>query len=511
MRKAFLHLPLVLVLSLALLPGVMSDPGSGGRPLTAGDTHVDQITVDLSTRSGINQYLRSLGVDPSEAVIQRGAHNYAGPNCPGGAWSCTEGVGVVVQLASHDDDDDDDDGDDDGDNLFVCSPEEDAVTANPDVDPGPNVFATCVIVQNSETGRNRAVCREHNEQEDGEVRQLCSILQINISGRNEATVDQLVVMEHDDTTQRSEQRSQIGQLNGTGSNRADVGQRSTLATESEEDEDADVLQEQDAIQESVVKQDSGVGVPVTAAAGDNRVNVFQFHRLEAEVEEASSVEQLQNANTPSLSECNETPNVCSLIDQDSSNGDQRIDVRQIQRHDAEAEDVELAFQKQGSSDFTGGLEAINHQDSTGVSRRSKAQDERQFADVEDAEGPACPPLPNMPCQLQFTGTGPKLNSNQQFNEDNFAFGAQNVLQLASDPTFQQATLDAVAGFVSGLPDGATFRQFVRQNDERAQQTVTGTGFVFARIDCQQGELPGEEEPTILQEEPCTVTGGEGGD
>lgn len=502
MRKAFLHLPLILVLSVALLPGVMSDPGSGGRPLTAGDTHVDQITVDLSTRSGINRYLRSLGVDPSDAVIQRGAHNYAGPNCPGGAWSCTEGVGVVVQLASHSDDDDDDD-DDDGDNLFVCSPKGDATTANPDADPGPNVFATCVIVQDSETGRNRAVCREHNEQDEGVVTQVCSILQVNISGSNQATVDQLVVMEHEDTTQRSVQRSVIGQLSGTGSNRADVGQRSTLTTESEEDESADVLQEQEAIQESVVKQDSGVGVPVTAAAGDNRVNVFQSHRLEAEVEEASSADQLQNANPPSLSECTETPNVCSVVDQDSSNGDQRIDVRQAQRHVAEAEDVEMVFQKQGSSDTTGGLEADNHQDSLGVSRRSKVQDERQFAEVEDSDGPACPPLPDMPCQQQFTGIGPRLNSNQMSHLDNFAFGSQNVLQLASDPTYQQATLEAEAGPISGR---ATFRQSVRQNDATESQTVTGgPGFVFALIRCQQGELPGEEEPSLLQEEPCFVS------
>lgn len=514
MRKALSLFPLVLVVSLVVVPVVMADPGSG-RASRIGSPDRREITVDLSSRGGINQYLASLGIDPGEAIIQRGTHNYAGPKCPGGGWTCTDGIGVVVQLSSgHHRGDDDDDDDDDGHNVFVCSPKGDATTANPDADPGPNTFATCVIVQENDTGRNRATCREHNEQDEGVVTQACSISQVNVSGRNQATVDQSVVMEHDDTTQRSVQRSQIGQLNSTGDNRADVSQRSTLATESEEDEDADVFQEQDAIQESIVNQTTGCTDPTVPLcpepplllgvddAGDNRAEVFQSHRLEAEVEEAASADQLQNADPPAFasSECNESPNICSVADQTSTDGQLRIDVRQVQRHVAEAEDVELVTQQQGSSPLTGGLETVNHQDSNGVARRTKIQDERQFADVEDAIGPSCPPAANMPCQSQFTGIGPKANSNQQFHEDNFALAVQNVIQLASDPFEQQATLEAFAGFASGQ---VTFRQFARQNDATESQTVTGTGFVFAEIRCNQGGV----EPPPTPEDPCIASQG----
>jgi hypothetical protein len=106
----------------------------------------------------------------------------------------------------------------------------------------------------------------------------------------------------------------------------------------------------------------------------------------------------------------------------------------------------------------------------------------------------------MPCQRQFTGVGPKANSNQEFHEDNFAFAAQNVVQLASDPFEQQATLEAFAGFASGEVE---FRQFVRQNDATEQQTVTGTGFVSATIRCNQGGF----EPPPTPEEPCVATEG----
>ena len=55
-------------------------------------------TVDLSTDQAVVSYLASLGIDPTGVVIQRGALNYAGPSCPGAAWTCATST-KVVQVA----------------------------------------------------------------------------------------------------------------------------------------------------------------------------------------------------------------------------------------------------------------------------------------------------------------------------------------------------------------------------------------------------------------------------
>ncbi|HJV05346.1 MAG TPA: hypothetical protein VJ868_08790, partial [Actinomycetota bacterium] len=238
----------------------------------------------------------------------------------------------------------------------------------------------------------------------------------------------------------------------------------------------------------------------TATAGNNRADVFQSHRLDAEAERAASAEQLQNTDPPfGETTCPFTPNICAHFEQGSTNGEQLINMLQVLLHNAHTARVKgNVFQQQGSSETTGGTVGIFHQNSAGLSRRFTAQAERQT--VHDDTGPVT--------QIQFTGQGPKKNSNQMFHPDNFLFGQQNVVQLASDPTFQQATLDAEAGPVSGE---GTFRQAVRQNDATESQTVTGgPGFIFARIDCAQGEPPGEGEIDSFQEDPCVATSDTGG-
>jgi hypothetical protein len=482
MRRALVLLPFLLLTAITSVPAARAEAGAEGGTLA------------------LNGFLGSLGVNPGEAVIQSGARNYAGPNCPGAGWTCTDGSGVVVQVSSSGGDDG---GGDDGANVFVCSP------AGPGTDPGTN---TCVIVQVSEQGSNRAICREHDTAQNGLVQQTCSITQTNSRGPNVAVVNQSVMMRDEDGTQRSEQRSQVVQTNGSGSNEAVVVQRSTLSATVQSDDGVDSFQMQDAIQSSSVDQQTGVGLAPEARAGNNRANLVQSHRLDAEAEEAASAEQLQNSTSPvGQTACFYNPNGCALFEQSSTNGRLLIHSLQTLRHDVEAEDIEgAAFQQQGSSPETGGLAAIFHQDSAGVARRVTAQDERQTADADDT-GPVT--------QIQFTGQGPKKNSNQEFHPDNSLFGSQTVVQKASDPTFQQATLDAEAGFISGE---GTFRQFARQNDATEQQTVTGgPGFILARIDCTQGEPPGDGdgegdgEIGISQEEdPCVATSetfpGEGG-
>src|SRR5262245_11596706 len=65
--------------------------------------------LDVSTRSAVIHYLRSIHVNPRKVVIQRGARNYAGPNCPGKGWRCANTRRTVVQVAKPG-----------GRNRFVC-------------------------------------------------------------------------------------------------------------------------------------------------------------------------------------------------------------------------------------------------------------------------------------------------------------------------------------------------------------------------------------------------------
>jgi hypothetical protein len=57
--------------------------------------------INLSTNAAVKQYLRSLGMSPRGIVIQRGARNYAGPQCPGKGWNCTRSQRVVQIATGH--------------------------------------------------------------------------------------------------------------------------------------------------------------------------------------------------------------------------------------------------------------------------------------------------------------------------------------------------------------------------------------------------------------------------
>lgn len=65
--------------------------------------------LDVSTRSAVVHYLRSIHVKAKGAVVQRGALNYAGAHCPGTEWTCASTKHTVVQIAKRG-----------GKNRFAC-------------------------------------------------------------------------------------------------------------------------------------------------------------------------------------------------------------------------------------------------------------------------------------------------------------------------------------------------------------------------------------------------------
>ena len=185
-------LPLVLALTLFVLATAVGAAAQPGRSAQA----------DLTTSKGIAAYLRSKGIDPAGFVVQRGAHNYAGPNCPGRGWSCTKGKKVVQVSSRH------------GHNVAECGPGGTLTTA-------PNAI-TCVVVQNSTYGRNEARCGLKNRDTTPMVLD-CRIEQTNTKGDNVARIKQQSDQD-EGADQRATLNALVRQTTSGGDNRSDVKQ-----------------------------------------------------------------------------------------------------------------------------------------------------------------------------------------------------------------------------------------------------------------------------------------------
>src|SRR5712691_12330048 len=96
--------------------------------------------MNLSTRAGVVQYLALHGINARGVVVQRGLHNYAGPNCPGRGWTCTTAKRVLQIAATAS-----------ASNTFVCTASTGGSSTPPD---------DCVIIQSASTTTNTAVCQE---------------------------------------------------------------------------------------------------------------------------------------------------------------------------------------------------------------------------------------------------------------------------------------------------------------------------------------------------------------
>jgi hypothetical protein len=149
-------------LSVAFLAAATLVAGSG-----AATTKGQAVTrIDVSTRASVVQYLRSIHVNPAGVVIQRGAHNYAGPSCPGRGWSCTTTDRPVVQVATAG-----------GNNTFSCDTASCAVVqvaAAPTATPNTakcikttGLGQSCTISQSSATRDNLAVVYENTVKTSG--------------------------------------------------------------------------------------------------------------------------------------------------------------------------------------------------------------------------------------------------------------------------------------------------------------------------------------------------------
>jgi hypothetical protein len=135
----------------AIIAAVVLVSGSG-----AGTGKIrSAVRIDVSSRTAVVHYLRSIHVNPRGVVIQRGRHNYAGARCPGKGWSCTSTRHAVVQVGRAG-----------GKNAFSCSSSSCAVvqiaTAATTTNTAKCIKTTglsssCTINQTSSTANNKAV------------------------------------------------------------------------------------------------------------------------------------------------------------------------------------------------------------------------------------------------------------------------------------------------------------------------------------------------------------------
>jgi hypothetical protein len=344
-RKVGLVAGMLLALTMALTVGTAST-ASADPP-------------DLSSDQAINAYLVSIGVDPSQAVWQRGLKNYAGPSCPGASWNCVRANAPIVQIAAPG-----------GTNLFYCT------------------GLDCLVVQVAHNGGQNASACERRVERPTETLMVCSITQATGPGTNAATISQHI-QQTKGLVQRAREVARITQVNEAGSNIARVIQgigQSSRTTDSSQIQEA----HQAATVSQTTKDDP---LTETSTLGDNTSNIRQ---TQDQLQRASgeSVSQMQNTTDTGDSTCDqpgEEPyvqrkNQCAAVTQLSGvvdlttipptlaagGGDQsstlshQITQRQL------APNAEAGEQDQGA--FNSGEEGNKEQLSSGVSKGTATQD-----------------------------------------------------------------------------------------------------------------------------------------
>jgi hypothetical protein len=375
---------------------------------------------DLSSDQAINAYLVSIGVDPAEAVWQRGLKNYAGPGCPGASWNCVRANAPIVQI-----------GPAGGRNLFACGQQE------------------CVAVQVLLNGGQNASACERRVEGPIETVMVCDITQANGPGTNAAAIAQHI-QQSKGVTQRAREIARITQVNETGSNIARIIQGIGQSSRSKS---GDVMQTQEAHQAATVTQTTESS-DLTAMLGDNTSNIRQTQNQLQRASGGSdlrTISQAQNTDPGSDPTCDQPQdatfqqkNQCANVTQHSGlinlvgpvfapgGGDNSSILNHAITQRQIAERAGTVNQSQGA--FSSGEEGIKDQLSSGVSTGTATQDMLQ--------NQTAPSGLSFPALTQDQNTGdPRCCWNQLGNDANRADIRQTTLQTASsEDANQNATL-----------------------------------------------------------------------
>jgi hypothetical protein len=463
------HIKGMLSLGAAVLVGVALVSASGAG--TAATPSAKQI--DVSTRAAVVHYLRSIHVNPRGVVIQRGARNYAGPNCPGSGWACTSTAQTVVQVAPAG-----------GKNVFSCS------------------ASRCAVVQASEAPlvTNTATCVRTTG-----MTQSCSISQTSSSANNEARV-YMNATKLTGLTQTGSQTAQIVQTSTTGANTACVFQNTTIDGSTTAKKGMPVTVTLRAHQSITVSQNSlagnSAGSSATPSGGcDTSKPLTQTQTLSSTAYGTASLTQLENDPLDPVVGPNMTLNLKqnqSAGYLNAAGGTNTMNFSQVNTLVADASGGVFTTggpvtQTQGKPD--GGIEATVNQFSTDPSTITAYQEENQCAHAQttgsvptDANGcfgvTRTNPLPAGWTQTQYGPVRKGGTPSTQGNNSQDTFGVtQNSTQKTDSGQQSQVTQNNdVEGdcTTAGNCHGA---QTVNNNNGTTPNGNAGTGNVQFSTAC----------------------------
>ena len=378
-------------------------------------------TINLSTRAGVVQYLASHGINARGVVVQRGLHNYAGPNCPGRGWTCTTAKRVLQIAATSA-----------ATNTFMCS----ASNA-----PGGSATAPddCVIIQSSTTANNTAVCQESSANQN--VDQGCRVSQDSTSGTNTVKITQ-AVNTGAGSSQSPTQYAGVVQSSDGGTNTVTIGQGITATVNHV---DINGAQSQDAKQGVYVSQwNSGTGA--------NTANVNQSQSLKAAAQRKPSLTQKQNTNGD--------VNTNIALFQTSDDGANTATVNQSNVYVGNVQQATTAFQQQGAEGASGEAEFFTQSSGGGVNTIGGKQSESQTQRADLISG--------LSTQLQYGPVWADPDQTGGGTDDRYNLG-QSSTQNASSPDTQEDNEYAVCN-----TDGTcTANQSITQNGTTSTNSCSG--------------------------------------
>lgn len=366
-------------------------------PYSAAAAQISNSVDVTSARADAERQLVAMGINPGDATFQVGARNYAGPNCPGAGWSCTSAsTSVLIQLG----------------NMNFAEVRE---CADGTVSGGN----TCTIIQGSptSTGSNMARCFI----DSGDVataEESCVITQTTTNGDNKAEV-RLTIRQKGGSTEDATQMATVMQTtSGSGSNSSKVEE--TVDQDSHDDASA---QSQDAHQRADVTQMS-----------DSGRNFSQVRQSQKQSLHSNSMNAMQDQNVT----CTGFAfgyNAWASVDQISTTGANESNLDQSIDQDEHATKADAGSQQQGFSIFCGGLGGHVDQGSTGKSRTTNHQSERQTQKINKDSGVSQDQFgPVFCCSMQGTNTGDRFDIDQSSDQNSNGMITTQETSLEGDYT-----------------------------------------------------------------------------
>jgi hypothetical protein len=423
-------------------------------PASAANAVPFALTPSL-TNAQVSAYLEVHGIDPRQAVIQRGLHNYAGPTCPGSGWTCTKRVSDVVQLGP-------------------------ANSTNP-TNVAACIQGTCSITQTNTSANNVAFCLQYGGGPN--ATQQCNITQTNSTGNNSATI-LMVLQQFLSPTEQASQVATVTQTNRSGNNTTSLGQQiqqvvlgpASLAA----------TQDQEGTSQAVVTQNSTNGTNTFNGAQEQNQNE-DYNGPTATVSQNQDVNRSAGYNEMVTLSQNTPP--------PSSPGQNNSTLTQlIQQHQDIDNNNAAPGSTQTQGNNQGGLDGSTNQYSVGVATENVHQNELQVQQPENN--------PNI-TQTQF---GPLHCCSDQLNNPGNTFQVnQQSTQQASANATQTEDLEGKC-HTSGT---CTVTQQVTENGVTTTNTCNVTDSTCnSMINCPPPET--DDVTTAGANDPsCSATPGEG--